>query len=92
MPRTNVEIAPPCIFPATILIGACFAQVGRHDVQRRVTHGESKSNISNHWCDQISIVSISRSSISWSIDLAVQRGSNSHNAFLPSRSEALTTK
>ena len=92
MPSTDVEVTPPCVVPATVLVRANLTQIRRHHIKGRVAHGQSKANVSDHWSDQIPVIALAGTSVPGGIGLAVESRGDGHNAFLPCGAEALAPK
>ena len=92
VPRTNVQISSTGVVPSAVLIRTDLPKVGRHHIERCVTHGQAEANITNHGGDKVAVVALAGACVSRGVGLAFKRRGNGNHALLPGRTEAFPAK
>ena len=68
--------------PTFTLVQTYYTTVG--PIWHADPHSQSKSDVSDHWCNQIPVVALTRQGISRSVHLTIESGCNGNNTLLPS--------
>ena len=83
VPRTDVQVSATGIVPTSVLVGVDLTEVRRHDIQRCIAHGQTQTDVANHRGNEVTVVTLPRSCITWCVGLALERCCDGDHAFLP---------
>ena len=92
VPRSDVKVPSTGPVVTAVHHGSGLAQVSSHDAQGRVAHRKRKTNVTDHWSNEVTVIAGPRTRIRGCVLLPNQWCGGSDDAFLPRGTEALASE
>ena len=92
VPCPNVQVASAGLFVTAVHDRTGLAQIGSHDPERGVPHGQREANVTDHRGHEIAVITGSWTSVERSILLPKEGRGGGDDAFLPRRTEAFASE